>query len=69
MTDIDEALARVQETHDAYTAARRADTEAQRRRDQAIRQAHKLGASYAEIADVIGVHRSYIYQLVKGKKK
>jgi hypothetical protein len=73
MTDLDQVLARVKEEDDALTALRdehrRAETEAQRRRDDAVRHAHRAGASYAEIADVIGTHRSRIYQIVKGRKK
>lgn len=73
MTDIDQALTRVKEADDALAALRddhdRAEKEAHQRRDDAIRQAHRAGASYAEIADVIGTHRSFVYQIVKGRKK
>ena len=68
MTDIDRALARVRETHDALTKIRQEDARAQRRRDDAIRQAHALGASYQDIANVLGVHRSYIFQICQGKR-
>ncbi len=63
MTKVETTLARVREADAALVEARRASEEAQRRRDQAVRRAHEAGASYAEIADVLGVHRSYVYQL------
>jgi hypothetical protein len=64
---VETALARVKETHDALVKARQANERAQHRRDRAIRDAHAAGASYQQIADVLGVHRSYIYQLCLGK--
>ena len=70
MMDIETALRRVRETHRALEAARRAadrqQRDAQQRRDQAIRQAHAAGASYQDIADILKVHRSYVYQLCRG---
>jgi len=69
MTDIETALRRVRETHRALDAARRVadrqQREAQQRRDQAIRKAHAAGASYQDIADILNVHRSYIYQICR----
>src|SRR5262249_649105 len=65
MPDVETALARVREAQDAYVAAHRADQDAQLRRDRAVRRAHKAGASYQDIADILKVHRSYAYQICR----
>jgi hypothetical protein len=65
MNRIETALARVQEAGGALAEARRAAEDAQRRRDKAVRRAHDAGASYAYIADVLGVDRSYVYQVCR----
>lgn len=65
MSDVTRALEKVREAHRAHLAARRADDAAHRRRDQAIRHAHALGASYQQIADVLKVTRAYVYQICR----
>jgi Homeodomain-like domain len=60
---IESAVARVQEAHTKLLKARQAEERAQSRRDRAVRDAHTAGASYQQIADVLGVHRSYVYQI------
>ena len=67
MTDVTTALAQVQETHAAYVSTRAVNDKARHRRDRAVRRAHQTGASYQEIADVLGVKRSYIYQICRRK--
>jgi hypothetical protein len=62
---VETALAHVQDTHDALLKARKACERAQQGRDRAIRDAHEAGASYQQIADVLGVHRSYVYQITR----
>jgi DNA-directed RNA polymerase specialized sigma24 family protein len=68
MTDVTTVLARVREAHDAYVSTRTTNDKARSRRDQAVLRAHQTGASYQEIADVLGVKRSYIYQICRREK-
>jgi hypothetical protein len=68
MTDVTTALAQVQEAHDAFLEARAANEKARDQRDQAVRRAHQTGASYQQIADVLKVHRQYIYEICTREK-
>jgi DNA-binding CsgD family transcriptional regulator len=69
MTEIETALARVRDTHqvldDVRRDASRQERDARRRRDKAVQEAHAAGASYQQIADVLGVQRSYVYQICR----
>ena len=69
VSDYDVELKQVRATDKVLSAAREsADkriTAAQQRRDRAVKRAHDAGASLQTIADVLGVHRSYVHQIVK----
>ena len=65
MPDVETALARLREAQHAFVAAHRVNRDAQLQRDHAVRRAHKAGASYQDIADILKVHRSYAYQICR----
>jgi hypothetical protein len=69
MTDVTTVLAQVREAHAAYVSTRAVNDKARTRRDEAIFRAHRTGASYQDIADVLGVKRSYIYQICTREKR
>jgi Homeodomain-like domain len=67
MADVGRALDEVRSTNDElHTAIQQKET-AKDRRDRAIRRAHEAGASLQVIAEVLGVHRSYVHQIVRAE--
>lgn len=65
MTDVDRALDQVRRTNGDLHAAIRHKETAQDRLDRAVRRAHEAGASLQVIAEVLGVHRAYVHQIVR----
>jgi transposase len=69
MTDLDAALEDVATTDKDLQATRKSAERRLRvlqdRRDKAVKRAHAAGASLQTIADVLGVHRSYVYQITR----
>jgi hypothetical protein len=65
MPDVDHALETVPRTKYALQDVLRRKDQLQDRRDTAVRRVHDAGASLQVIADVRGVHRTYVQQIVK----
>ena len=61
----DQALEKVRTAESEWREADAARDTAQERRFASWRAAHKAGASYAQIAAVVGVTRAYIAEMVK----
>jgi hypothetical protein len=69
MTELDSALAHVKATDRALREARDDQAAALRDRDQAVRRAHKLGASYRQIASLLGVAHNHVYEICNPEKR
>jgi ABC-type transporter Mla subunit MlaD len=69
VTDLGAALEEVAATDkDLQTTRKSAEKRLrvlQDRRDKAVKRAHAAGASFQTIADVLGVHRSYVHQIAR----
>jgi Homeodomain-like domain len=69
MADYDAELDEVRATDKDLQATRKSVDKrlsvVQDRRDKAVKRAHAAGASLQTIADVLGVHRSYVYQITR----
>jgi hypothetical protein len=69
MAELDSALAHVTATDRILRDARADQAAALRDRDQAVRRAHKLGASYRQIAGLLGVHHNHVYEICNPEKR
>ena len=65
MPTVENALADVRATRDALQRAEKTEGQARQRHYRTIRKAHVAGASYQQIANVIGVTRAYIYEICR----
>jgi len=58
-------LTEVREADRAWRASHDRERAAGRRRLRAIKKAHKAGASYAQIANVLDVQRAYVQKVCR----
>jgi len=69
VADVDRALETVRSRNEELKDAVRRKRALQDQRDRAVRRAHDAGASLQVIADVLGVHRTYVHQIVQGRAR